>query len=52
VLNKYITGVGFGNAIDQQGRGYTVRLFSTNQKGDIDPATRRVSVQATPKKWS
>ncbi len=51
VLNKYITSVGFGNAVDPQGRGYSVRLFSTAQKGDVEPR-RRILVPSIPRRWS
>ncbi len=32
ILWKNAISVGFGTAVDAQGRGYAVRLFSTNQK--------------------
>ncbi len=32
ILHKYAISVGFGTAVDTQGRGYVVRLISTNQK--------------------
>jgi hypothetical protein len=32
ILLKYVISVGFGSAVDSQGRGYAVTLFSTNQK--------------------
>ncbi len=50
ILNKYLTDVGFGNAIDQQGRGYSVRLFISKQKGDIEKATSRISASTGPKR--
>ncbi len=32
IIGKYTISMGFGTAVDAQGRGYAVRLFSTNQK--------------------
>ncbi len=32
ILWKNAISVGFGTAVDSQGRGYVVRIYSTNQK--------------------